>query len=268
MKAKSTVSVPVGLLALLIAGCATSNSNNTTLRIGNTKVSVLVEQRGAAAPTMINVHDDEDTSVRAGQQILRESSGRLIQLSHSGHRLVTFQLDGLTFRFDPNRIFSDTGIRETLTRRGAYSPEAHQAVAHFAAKLIKQFKLDAEPVIIALHNTDGRGLTIHSYLSTNELSSSSTQVHVNPQQAVGDFFYVTDRRFFDYLKVRDFNVTLQDDANVPDDGSLSVYFARRGIPYVNVEADVTRLEAQTEMVRVARRMMDELGLTTAKQPSR
>jgi hypothetical protein len=212
---------------------------------------------------MINVHDDENTSVLAGRQILCETSGRLIELSHSGNRLVTFRLGGKTHRFDPNRIFSDTGIRDTLARRGAYSEEAHEAVARFAGGFLKRFALDGEPVIFALHNTDGQGLTIRSYLKEGELKSASANVHVSERRAAGDFFYVTDRRFFEYLKARDFNVTLQDDANVPDDGSLSVYFARRGIPYVNVEADVQHLTDQIEMVRVVRRMMDELGLTGA-----
>jgi len=55
-------------------------------------------------------------------------------------------------------------------------------------------------------------------------------------------------------------VTLQDDVNVPDDGSASVCFARKGIPYLNIEADMSHLDEQTEMVRVAREMIAELGL--------
>jgi hypothetical protein len=86
-------------------------------------------------------------------------------------------------------------------------------------------------------------------------------VHQSGRCAPGDFFYVTDQRFFDYLKARNFNVTLQDDAHVPDDGSLSVYFARRGIPYVNVEADTHHLREQIEMVRTAVQMVHALGLT-------
>ena len=37
-------------------------------------------------------------------------------------------------------------------------------------------------------------------------------------------------------------------------------FARKGIPYLNIEADVSHLDEQTEMVRVAREMIVELGL--------
>jgi len=111
-----------------------------------------------------------------------------------------------------------------------------------------------------LHNTGGGGLSINSYLTTGDQPTTASAVHVSTNRFAGDFFYVTDRRFFDYLKARDFNVTLQDDANVPDDGSASVYFARKGIPYVNVEADVKHLTEQIEMVRVAREMVVSLGL--------
>jgi len=261
MKSKSAALGLICLLVFAAAGCRTANSRNVTFTVGNTRISALVAQRGSATPTMINVHDDENTSVLAGRRVLREAGGRLIELAHDGRRFISFQVADTTFQFDPNRIFSDAGIRATLERRGAYNETAHALVKQFATTLLEKFALDREPVIIALHNTDGKGLTIHSYLATNTLSSAASQVHVSPQRAAGDFFYVTDRRFFDYLKVRDYNVTLQDDANVPDDGSLSVYFARRGIPYVNVEADVKHLDEQIEMVRTAVLMVRELGLT-------
>ena len=55
-------------------------------------------------------------------------------------------------------------------------------------------------------------------------------------------------------------MTLQDNARITDDGSLSVYFARKGIPYMNIEADTTHLTEQTEMIRVARQMLKDLSL--------
>ena len=249
------------MLSLLIAsGCATPNAKQTAFKLGDATVHAKVFQRGASSLTMINVHDDENTSVLAGKVVVKESGGRLIELVHSGGRLVEFKLEGQTYRFDPNRIFSDEGIRATLSRRSTYSEAAHRVVKDFATKFIEQHALDREPVIVALHNTDGHGLTINSYRAEGDMSSASSTLHASARRSPGDFFYVTDRRFFDYLKARDFNVTLQDDTNVPDDGSASVYFARKGISYLNIEADVSHLDEQTEMVRVAREMIVELGL--------
>jgi len=244
-------------------GCATrppTRETQTTFTLGATTIHAKVLQHGHPLPTMVNLHDDENTSVRAGRVVVLESGGRLIELAHSGRRRVDFLLDGMLLNFDPNRIFSDEGIRATLTRGGKYSVQAHEVVARFARQFLERHGLDREPVIVALHNTDGRGLTINTYLSGQQKDRAGAAVHVSARRAAGDFFYVTDARFFGYLKAREFNVVLQDDSRVPDDGSLSVYFARKGIPYINVEANVNHFEEQVEMVRAATEMLKLLGL--------
>jgi hypothetical protein len=248
-------------VALIVSGCATpKHPARVPFQIGTTTVHAHVFHRNQPGPTYLNVHDDENTSVLAGKKILAQTGGRLIELVHSGKRHVSFELAGQNYRFDPNRIFSPTGIRTTLTRTRNHSAAAQQAIETFAASLIETFGLDHEPVIIALHNTGGGGLSIHSYLAGGDKPTTARATHVSTNRFPGDFFYVTDRRFFDYLQARDYNVTLQDDANVPDDGSASVYFARKGIPYLNVEADAKHLNEQTEMVRVAREMVEHFGL--------
>jgi hypothetical protein len=248
-------------IILCLSGCATLKSTQISFRLGDSVICVRVTGRGRPAPTLVNVHDDEDTAVLAGQTLLRESGGRLIELTHSGRRQVAFQLGGAIYQFDPNRIFTDDGIRSTLLRQGNYSEAAHAAVRSFATQFLKAFALDREPVIIALHNTGNGGLSINSYQPQRELHRAAAGVHESSSRSAGDFFYVTDERFFSWLKARDFNVLLQDNANVPDDGSMSVYFARRGIPYLNIEANDRHLEQQIEMVRAARQMLVEAGLS-------
>jgi hypothetical protein len=249
----------VGLL-LFVLGCAAPRTTTEFISAGETVVAVNVTQRGNHMPTMINLHDDENTSVAAGKFVVAKTGGRLVELVHSGDRHLTFALEGKSFRFDPNRMFSDTGIQATLSRQGDYSEAAHQAVKNFAANFIERYALDCEPVIIALHNTSGGGLTIQSYLPEGRLQAVTAQVHVSSQRQPGDFFYVTEPGMFDYLRELDFNVVLQDNQNVPDDGSASVYFARKGIPYLNVEAQVGRLEEQIEMLRVVVLMLAEFNL--------
>jgi len=228
--------------------------------LGETAIDARVKQHGQHAPTMVNVHDDENTSVRAGTVVIRESGGRLVELAHGGNRLITFKLQDDTYRFDPNRIYTEDGIRSTLTRQGNYSEAAHAVVRKFASQFIETFALNHEPAIIALHNTGNGGLSINSYQPNRELNRAAAGVHESKSRSPGDFFYVTDERLFQWLKARDFNVMLQDNANVPDDGSMSVYFARQGIPYLNIEANVNHLTEQIEMVRAARQMLIELGL--------
>jgi hypothetical protein len=182
----------------------------------------------------------------------------LIEFVHSGERLVVFHTGGQKYSFDPNRIFSDAGIKATLEKHSGYSPAAHAAIKSFATEYLQYFALEKEPVIIALHNATEGTFSVKSFLPNGEHGSASTETYVSPQRNKYDFFYVTDKRFYDYLKARDFNVTLQDNQNAPDDGSLSVYFARKGIPYLNIEAEVNHLSSQIEMVKVAREMVDQL----------
>lgn len=256
------------VVSLWLTGCCTqTHVTRQAFQIGDTTIHVRTTQIERARPTFLNLHDDENTSVSAGKRILRQSGGRLIELEHGSKRLISFDLAGQTYRFDPNRIFSASGVTATLTRTKNYSTTAHVAVEEFASRFIEDFHLDHEPVIIALHNTGGGGLSINSYLATGDKPTTASAVHVSTNRFAGDFFYVTDRRFFDYLKARDFNVTLQDDTNVPDDGSASVYFARKVIPYLNIEADHSHLDEQIEMVRIAREMVQHFGLVRSAESS-
>ena len=246
--------------AALLSGCSTLDSTRQSFRLGDSVIHARVTQRGNSSPTMVNVHDDENTSVRAGEAVVRKSGGRVIELTHNGKRSVQFRLNGETFRFDPNRIFTDDGVRFTLTRSGNYSEAAQAAVRAFAQQFIEAFELNRQPVIVALHNTGKGGLSINSYQPNRELNRAADRVHESKSRSGGDFFYVTDDRFFAWLKERDFNVMLQDNANVPDDGSMSVYFARLNIPYLNIEANNDHLKEQIEMVVAAEQMLTELGL--------
>jgi D-alanyl-D-alanine dipeptidase len=61
------------------------------------------------------------------------------------------------------------------------------------------------------------------------------------------------------------NVVLQDNRQVTDDGSLSVYCGKWGIPYVNVEAQHEHLEQQLQMLKVLLRIIadPQYGLLNA-----
>lgn len=197
---------------------------------------------------MLNVHEDEITSIQAGLAKIKESGGRLIELAHGGGRLITFALAGKEYTFDPNRIFSDIGIAQTLKKHSQYSADAHGEIKRFAQAYLRQFALDNEPVIIALHNTVDGIFSVETFLPNGTSAREAAAANVSPERSKFDFFYVTDQRFFDRLRERDFNVVLQNNAKATDDGSLSVYFARKGIPYVNIEAEINHLDEQMTML--------------------
>src|SRR6476620_1965940 len=95
----------LGLLiaTLIVTGCSSSrrekaSANKTAtiqlmrmpFKVGETNIHAFVFQHGKPLPTFINVHDDENTSVAAGKTVIEQTSGRLIELVHSGKRLVRF----------------------------------------------------------------------------------------------------------------------------------------------------------------------------------
>lgn len=233
----------------------------TAFKIGDDQIQAVVHQKRSAFPTMINVHDDENTAVEAGRKNIENHGGRLIELVHSGERLITFSLNGQKYAFDPNRMFSDAGIAATLKKRSTYSEAAHAAIKSFAREYLQHFALDKEPVIIALHNTADGIFSVESFTPKGKFGSDAAAAHISPRRSKFDFFYVTEKKFYDYLKDRDFNVVLQDNAHVTEDGSLSVYLARKGIPYINVEAEINHLANQIEMLEVVREMLN--GISSA-----
>ena len=101
--------------------------------LGDGEVCAVVHEKIRARPTMLNVHDDEDTSVAAGLADIAQHSGRVIELAHSGERLITFTVGGQKYSFDPNRIFSDAGITATLKKHSVYSAAAHAEIKSFCA---------------------------------------------------------------------------------------------------------------------------------------
>ena len=71
-------------------------------------------------------------------------------------------------------------------------------------------------------------------------------VVATPLRAEMDF--VTDRALYDALVGEGFNAVLQDNDAATDDGSLSVWAAREGVPYVNVEAQHGHRAEQAAMI--------------------
>lgn len=229
-------------IALLIIGTAFGQNAlaaTTKYKIGDTTVSIVVS--GSGGWTMVALHENESTSVRAA----KATNGRLVELKHTGGRNVSFTLNRKKYSVDPNRIFTDTGIRKSLK---PYSPEGHKAVQGLAVELLKHIRGRA---IVALHNNTNGSYSIKSYQAGGQYARDASQVHINPAHDADDFFFVTRQWVFDLLKSGDYNVALQS-GHVTDDGSLSVYCARYGIIYVNVEAESGHSSQQAQMLKAIR----------------
>lgn len=196
----------------------------------------------------LNLHDDESTSVEAALQVLRQRGGRVVELAHTGDRTVTFATGGRTYEADPNRMFTPLGRERTLDRFSEATPEAEAALEAFADSVLAVYAAEPPAVVVTLHNNTEANYSARSYEPGAEYAADAAAVTVHDGTDPDDFFFVTDRVLYDLLVGRGFNAVLQDNAAATDDGSLSVWAAREGVPYVNVEAQHGHTVEQARMI--------------------
>jgi hypothetical protein len=219
--------------------------------LGKTEIKAVKHSKsGNSEVVFINLHDDENTSVEAALAHLARFGGQLIELQHSGKRLVEFDLEGQKFKIDPNRIFTRAGIRKNLERYGNYTEKAEKLIFDWGQQLIKDF-LQGYKMIIAMHNNgNSKGFSVKSFAKGGNFADEAEKTYINPQIGRGDFFYVIDKQHFDFLQTQQWSVVLQNNASVTDDGSLSVFCSQNSLAYINVEAEHGHLQPQIKMLEV------------------
>lgn len=248
------------LLALAVAGCHGQPvhfpSEAIPHRLGETEITFAVHSAQGAGPAFLVLHDNENTAVEAGLEAIRSRGGRLVEVRARGRRLVAFEMDGQTWRFDPNRVFTEAGAEATLqSHNGSAPPEVLAEVRRFAEAVLAAYGADSLPFLATLHNNTAGEYSALSYTPQGEHAQDAAAVHLPPGADPDNFFFVTDRALFDALAAEGFAVVLQDNDRATDDGSLSVWAARRGMPYVNVEARHGDREGQTAMLSALARVL-------------
>lgn len=243
------------LLTVMVVGCH---------RPWPRSIPLAVHSADRPGPVFLVLHADERTAVEAGLEAIRARGGRLVAVEAQGKRLVVFELEGERWRFDPNRIFTEAGAEATLQEYNGSAPPAVLAeVRGAAAAILKAYGIGstgrgpAQP-ILALHNNSDGEYSAASYLPEGDLAQEASDVHLPPEADPDDFFFVTEPGLYAGLSAKGFPVVLQDNARVTDDGSLSVWAARQGIPYVNVEAEHGHRERQLEMLEALARVFGYL----------
>ena len=223
---------------------------------GNNTTALLVKQYGPSVKTvMIHVHDDEFASDQAAELVLQRSGGLLIELENNGKRLMSFKKSGRTFFFDPNRIFTPAGLRKNLRLlNGRVTSAAISSVKAFAAFILQKIPNNLTR-LIALHNNENGKYSVRSYTTYGTRAKDAANIHINPLRDPDNFFILTDTTLFRELKSADFNVVLQNASGVRDDGSLSVYFAKRSVLYINVEAQKGRMRTQVNMLKALMKLL-------------
>ena len=230
--------------------------------LGDKTIPLKVVQYGPGNDIVcINLHDNEFTSVQAARSVLELKGGTMIRIENNAQRVVRFRLRGVIYGFDPNRIFSRTGIEQTLKENGRTSPQAIDEVEKFARRLL-QLIPETVSCVIALHNNTEEAFSVKSYLPGGDRQKDAKEVYADENQDVDDIVFTTDLTLFEKMSALGFNSILQDNENVKKDGSMSVYYGEQNRRYIKIETQHGRTGQYQEMLE---KLMD--FLLSRKQPA-
>ena len=217
-------------------------------KLGNKTIEVIITQYGNNPDiVMINLHDNERTSVEAAKSVLKETGGTLIRIKNDSLRLIDYVFKKVKYQFDPNRIFTEKGTQETLKRYSKADAAAVKQVSRFGRFIFS--KIPETHLLIALHNNSDSNYSLLSYLPSGEDAKEASLVYYNIEMDSDDFFFTTSMPLFEKLKQINLNIILQNNANATDDGSLSVLYGQQNKNYVNVEAQHSHLNEQSIMIK-------------------
>lgn len=227
-------------------------------KLGDKTILFKVVQYGEAVNTCcINLHDDEMTAVKAARSVLEQQGGVLIKIENKAQRNVSFPFKGVMYTFDPNRIFSRTGIGLTLkVTKGKINPLAIIEVEKFATHLL-QLIPDSVSCVIALHNNTNGDFSVKTYQPGGKRQTDARQVYADSWQDIDDIALTTDEDIYTKMAAFGYNSILQDNVKVFKDGSLSVYYGELNRRYINIETQHGKTAQYGEMLEKLLYILDE-----------
>ena len=231
-----------------------------THKIGNKNIRIITSQYGKKQDfVFIALHHNEGTGLQTAKVVLEGIGGLLIEIENDNNRNINFSLDRRSFEFDPNRMFSKIGIKNSLQTLGRSNERAINEVDKFAKRIV-QLVPKTTYCVVAIHdNTDGE-YSVKNYQKGGQSEKDAKLVTFEPLQDPDDFFLTTDSLVFRHLTAKKYNVVLQHNLRVKEDGSLSVYCARKNLRYLNCETEHGKSAQFDEMMEAAIACLQEMRL--------
>lgn len=221
--------------------------NEKIFHLGNANCKITVIGQSDNLARFISLHDNENTSVEAYISIKSSlPNTKLFELKQTGQRLLKYNINGKNYFFDPNRFFSTIDIKKTIIKYNqTYPKELEEGIKSLSDSLLKFIKPKSiSTYIVAIHNNTENNFSVLSYKN----SKDAIEVFISKFEDIDNFFIVTNKIDFDYFKLLKRNVVLQSN-NADDDGSLSIFAQKNGIPYINIETQQGQLKQQIKMIQ-------------------
>ncbi|MHA4894404.1 hypothetical protein ACXZ1K_06595 [Pedobacter sp. PWIIR3] len=226
-------------------------TDTTKIVWNNLRVNLVKYSYGKPNINFLAIHDDEDTGVKAAFEYIQFSGGSIIDCQYGNGRNFKFSHNGNDFITDPNSIYTYEGLVTRLFKFGnADNDQVLKQLENVSKTILETYDASKQGYFFTLHNNADGGFGVSSYLKGNEMAAAADSVCINPFNDPDDLIFVTDLKLFNRLKRENINVVLQA-AEVPDDGSLSVYAMQKNIPYVNVEVQHGHQDEHLRLIEIA-----------------
>lgn len=242
-------------LFFTLAGCGQEPAwryipliDTIAIPLGDTAVPVFAHRYSPhiTAPFFIHLHHNEQTADSALHSHLAQYGGTAIGIYNNRQRFVSFKLGQKGYLFDPNRMFTPAGIRQSLQLLSSYGPQAAQAISRFSDSLLSMLP-PGQPIIAVHNNTDG-AYSILWYAAGGTYAAEAKAFFCNERMDSDDFVLTTDPELFAYLKAASISAVLQDNDRAFDDGSLGYYLGKKARPYINIETEHGHFREQMQLI--------------------
>lgn len=203
-----------------------------------------------------HMHENEVTARTTGSEAVRKNGGTLMYLDHSGTgRNMRVKIDNVTYEFDPNRIFTDKGLRERT--KPTPTPAHFQKLKNFVNWIVRNIQLAQKQrkygSLVALHNnTDDHSHRDQlSILTEKELVDIDNRyVNVNPQWDIDNFFIATLKPTYDrFIQANNPNMSLILE-RPRDIGYLSDWAVKKKIDFITVETQISDSVSNRRMIEL------------------
>jgi hypothetical protein len=231
--------------------------DTTKIQINEFPINLVRYSFGKPTISLIAIHDDEDTGIKAAFEYIRFSGGSIIDSQYGGVRNFKFINNGEEFQTDPNSIYTKKGIPLGIAKFGPVDDDVVNHLERTGKAILKFYDPEKLGYVFTLHNNGDGGFGIASYLKGYELETAADSVYINFQMDGDDLIFVTELELFNKLKLANVNVALQS-KNAPNDGSLSIYAMQKKLPYINVEVQHGHIEENLRLIEIAVKALHEV----------
>jgi hypothetical protein len=231
--------------------------DTTKIQINDFALNLVRYSYGKPTISLLAIHDDEDTGIKAAFEYIRFSGGSVIDSQYGGVRNFKFLNEGEEFQTDPNSIYTKKGIPLGIAKFGPVDDDVVNHLERTGKKIVKTYDPEKLGYVFTLHNNGDGEFGIASYLKGYELETAADSVYINFQMDADDLIFTTEPALFNKLKLANVNVALQS-KSAPDDGSLSIYAMHKKIPYINVEVQHGHVEENLRLIEIAVKALHEV----------